>query len=220
VLDAIGPQCGHYPGDPQRCHRRADPRHGDGVVDVRLAGLAPLVLVGLHGDVEGLADQAGVLRAAFAGHRAQKPAITPQDLFLLSLQVGRNAGLNGWGHASKLRAARRWPPSACGTPSYREALLTSRATSRGSDHAFASGHRVSGPYRAGKICPRTSPKPMRSPSRSAWPRITTVSPSSRNFRSLPSFRFSGRVPRQLSSSRLPKLSGVGPLMVPLAITSP
>ena len=56
---------------------------------------------------------------------------------------------------------------------------------------------------AGSTSPRTSPKPMRTPSFSACPRMISVSPSSRNFRSLPSCTFSGPVPFQVSSRRLP-----------------
>ncbi len=56
---------------------------------------------------------------------------------------------------------------------------------------------------AGSTVARTSPKPMRTPFFSAWPRITTASPSSMNLRSEPSFSFTGLVPFQASSSMLP-----------------
>lgn len=73
---------------------------------------------------------------------------------------------------------------------------------------------------AGRTTPEHSPNPMRMLSFWQKPRIITSSPSAKNLRV--SLFFSGIdfVPFQLSSSIDPYESGVSPLMVPDANTSP
>ena len=63
--------------------------------------------------------------------------------------------------------------------------------------------RRSGHGWAGRSFPVTDPNPTRSPSRSAHPRMLSVSPSARNVRITPPPKSSGRVPLQLSSSSEP-----------------
>src|SRR5687768_17302816 len=66
----------------------------------------------------------------------------------------------------------------------------------------------------------TSPKPIRTSAFLHQPLIQTVSLSLMNLRSLPSFILIGFLPLQVSSSIEPKLSGVGPEIVPDPIISP
>src|SRR5690606_38967273 len=75
-------------------------------------------------------------------------------------------------------------------------------------------------YRAGKIVPSAVPKPTLNPSPSAYAVMITASPSCRNVLVSPPGRFIGFSPRHVNSSRLPKVSGVGPEIVPDAIRSP
>ena len=70
------------------------------------------------------------------------------------------------------------------------------------------------------IRPPTRPKPTRNPSPWHHPVMTTSSPSSRKVRLFPQSSVNGFRPFQLSSSKLPKDCGVGPLIVPEPIKSP
>ena len=75
---------------------------------------------------------------------------------------------------------------------------------------------------AATIVPVASPKPIarRRSSPPHQPRSVTVSPSSRNVRVVPSGSVSGSAPRHVSSIRLPRSAGVGPLTVPDPNRSP
>src|SRR5688572_11036977 len=69
--------------------------------------------------------------------------------------------------------------------------------------------------------PRHSPNPIRAyPARSHHPLMITSSPSSRKARSSPLGRRSFSFPPLVRSSKQPRLSGVGPLIVPVPRTSP
>src|SRR5450830_1684534 len=91
-------------------------------------------------------------------------------------------------------------------------------------HAFVSLVFLYGNHhteRAGNTVPATSPKPMRGkPSRSAQPRMMTVSPSSIKMRVSPLARLMDCLPPAVSSSSDPADSGVGPDKVPEPNKSP
>src|SRR5690606_38258293 len=99
------------------------------------------------------------------------------------------------------------PPDAAGTG-------TGRAVPRASRTGQEAGHR------AGRMRPRTSPKPIRPPpAPGAVAEITTSSPSSRKVRGSP-FTSIGSLPPQVSSMNEPRWSGPGPEIVPEAKRSP